>query len=119
MVNNIKREALLHVVAEWLEETTLPPMVPRTDYDIKPDNLLRILAIVGPRRAGKTYFMYQLIQSLLRDGRYTKKDILFLDFEDFRLSGLSGIDIDEVFSAFYKLADKYPKPLLSGKSCGI
>lgn len=32
---------------------------------IDPENLGRILAVVGPRRTGKTYFMYQLIQSLL------------------------------------------------------
>ena len=65
MVNKLKRNALLEIVAEWLEEAHFPFIVPRNNLDIKPEDLLRILAIVGPRRAGKTYFMYQLVQSLL------------------------------------------------------
>ena len=109
MVNKIKRDALLEVVAEWLEEAELPFIVPRNSHGIKPEDLLRILAIVGPRRAGKTYFMYQLVQSLLQDGRYVREDILFIDFEDFRLSGLNSEDIDEVFSVFYQLTGKYPR----------
>ena len=108
MVNRIKKDALLNVVAEWLEETQLPSMVPRNNPGIKPEDLLRILAIVGPRRAGKTYFMYQLVQSLLLDGKHEKEDILLIDFEDFRLTGLSSEDIDEVFSVFYQLTGKYP-----------
>ncbi|RLB40856.1 MAG: ATP-binding protein, partial [Deltaproteobacteria bacterium] len=99
---------MLSIVAEWLEEAQLPLIVPRNNLDIKPEDLLRILAIVGPRRAGKTYFMYQLVQSLLQDGQYTKENILFIDFEDFRLAGLSSEGIDEIFSVFYQLTGKYP-----------
>jgi len=108
MVNNLKRNALLSIVAEWLEEAQLPLILPRNNLDIKPEDLLRIFAIVGPRRAGKTYFMYQLVQSLLQDGQYTKENILFIDFEDFRLAGLSSEGIDEIFSVFYQLTGKYP-----------
>ncbi len=108
MVNNIKESSWLEIVAEWLKETELPHVVPRNIHDIKPEKLRRILAIVGPRRAGKTYFMYQLILSLLRKGRYSKEDIMFLDFEDFRLSGLRGEDMENLFTAFYKLTGKYP-----------
>jgi len=125
MVNKLKRNALLSIVAEWLEEAQLPLIVPRNNLDIKPEDLLRILAIVGPRRAGKTYFMYQLVQSLLQDGQYTKENILFIDFEDFRLAGLSSEGIDEIFSVFYQLTGKYPdfsfsmkcKTFLTGAVC--
>jgi hypothetical protein len=109
MVNKIRRELLLEIVAEWLEEGELPALVPRTIHEIRPENLTRILAIIGPRRAGKTYFMYQLIKSLLKGRRYSKEDILFLDFEDFRLKGLSGDDINEFFTVFYQLAGRYPR----------
>lgn len=105
----MNKESLLAIIAEWLEEGEIPPIVPRNRYAIEPENLDRILAIVGPRRAGKTYFMYQLIQSLVQNGRNSKEDILFIDFEDYRLSGFTDLDMDELFAAFHQLAGQYPR----------
>ena len=68
----MKRDALLNILAEWLEEWEMPSLIHRHQRTIDLENLRRILAIVGPRRAGKTYFMYQLIQLLLQGGRYSK-----------------------------------------------
>ncbi len=109
MVNIISRNTLLEVVAEWLENEEFPSIVPRDIHNIRIEKLPRILAIVGPRRAGKTYFMHQLIQLLLQGKRYLKDDILFIDFEDFRLTGLNSQYIDEIFSVFYQLTGKYPR----------
>jgi len=109
MVNNPKRDALITILAEWLEEGELPFLVPRNQPAIEPENLKRILAIVGPRRAGKTYYMYQIIQSLLQSGKYKKKDILFIDFEDYRLGEFTGDNIDELFAAFNQIAGQYPR----------
>jgi len=111
MVNKIKKDTLLTVVAEWIEESEVPPLIPRQCPDIGLEHLKRVLAIVGPRRAGKTYFMYQLIQSLLQSGRYTKQDILFIDFEDYRLGGFSTDDVEELFVAFHRVAGRYPQYL--------
>ena len=108
-VNNMNKELLLTIIAEWLEEGEVPPLIPRNQYTIEPWDLDRILAIIGPRRAGKTYFMYQLIQSILRNGRYSKEDILFIDFEDYRLGGFTGRDMDDLFAAFHQLAGQYPR----------
>ena len=104
----INRNSLLAVVAEWLEEGVIPQLIPRQARDIDPKGLNRILAIVGPRRGGKTYFMYQLIESMLSSGGCKKQDILFIDFEDYRLSGFSGDDVDDLFAAFHQLAGQYP-----------
>lgn len=109
MVNNIRKDVLLTVVAEWLEEGEIPPLVSRNRHTMNPENLEHILAVVGPRRAGKTYFMYQLIQSLLQGGRHKKEDILFIDFEDYRLGGFTGDDMDELLAAFHQLAGQYPR----------
>jgi len=103
------RDSLLAVVAEWLEEFALPPLVQRQVFPVDPDHLKHILAIVGPRRAGKTYFMYQLIQSLLDTGNWAKQDILFVDFEDYRLSGFLAEDLDELLAAFQQLTGQYPR----------
>jgi len=104
----MKRDTLLAIIAEWLEEWEMPPLVSRHQPAIEPADLKRILAIVGPRRAGKTYFMYQLIQSLLQGNQYSKEHILFLDFEDYRLVDFTGDAMDELFAAFHQLAGRYP-----------
>ena len=100
--------ALLQIVGEWIEETALPKLVPRTIEPINPERLRDILAIVGPRRSGKTFLMYQLISSLLETGRWTKKDILFVDFEDYRMKGFRTEEVDSLFVAFNQLAGRYP-----------
>ena len=104
----MKRDALLTIIAEWLEEWKMPPLISRDQPVVEPEDIRRILAIVGPRRAGKTYFMYQLIQSFLQNDRYSKKHILFLDFEDYRLGELTGDAMDEIFTAFHQVAGCYP-----------
>jgi predicted AAA+ superfamily ATPase len=109
MINNPKRDALITILAEWLEEGELPSLVLRNQPAIEPENLKRILAIVGPRRAGKTYYMYQIIQSLLQSGKYKKKDILFIDFEDYRLGNFTGDNIDELLAAFHQIAGQHPQ----------
>ena len=42
----------------------------------------RILGIVGPRRAGKTTIMYQLIQHLIKTKRVDPKQILYVSCDD-------------------------------------
>jgi predicted AAA+ superfamily ATPase len=105
----MREDLLLAVLAEWLEETRIPDLVPRQHAGVDLDALQRILAIVGPRRAGKTYFMYQLISDLLGAGGYSRRDILFIDFEDYRLSGFAAEDIDALFAAFHNLAGRLPR----------
>jgi predicted AAA+ superfamily ATPase len=104
----MKRDVLLAIIAEWLEEWEMPSLVSRHQPVVDPADLKRILAIVGPRRSGKTFFMYQIIQSLLQGGQYSKEHILFLDFEDYRLGEFTGDTMDELFAAFHQLVGRYP-----------
>ena len=48
---------------------------------------------LGLRRAGKSYLMYQQIQSLLNDG-HQPEEILYFNFEDDRLVNLTVEDLD-------------------------
>lgn len=102
-------DALLSVVAEWHEETALPELVRRevTYPDLK--SLRRILAIVGPRRAGKTYLIYQLISDLEKEGNISRRDILFVDFEDYRLAGFTASDVAPLLAAFQRLTGRQPR----------
>ena len=43
----------------------------------------KIISLIGPRRSGKTYFFYQLINQLLK--RISSEKIVYINFEDERL----------------------------------
>ena len=73
------------------------------------ERMSEILAVVGPRRAGKTFFMYQIIGDLMASGACQKDDVLFVDFEDYRLVDFTPDDTDSLFTAFNQLTGKSPK----------
>jgi len=101
-------EIIKKVIAEWLEDKTLPPLIKRDVPDLNLDQASEIIAVAGPRRAGKTYYMYQLIKELLTKGNCSREDILFVDFEDYRLADFIDADIDTLFTAFQQVAGKAP-----------
>lgn len=102
--------AIKAVIGEWLTERELPSLVRRVSRPVQMDKLDSILAVVGPRRAGKTFFMYQLIRDLL-DAGVPRDEILFIDFEDYRLSGLTTAEVETIFTSFLQLSGHHPKYL--------
>ncbi len=104
----MKLDICKKIIAEWLEEQVLPTLIRREAGSIALENLSEILAIVGPRRAGKTFFMYQLIQDLL-DRSAKREDILFIDFDDYRLENFKAEDVETLLVAFNQLTAKYPR----------
>jgi len=105
--------ALTNVISEWLHSPDLPPLTPRENA-LPPSSLAPprpVLSIVGPRRSGKTFYLYQLIGDLLRSGRAAREDILFIDFEDFRLRDFTPEDTDRLLAAFYQLTGRPPRYL--------
>lgn len=62
-------------------------------------------AIIGPRRVGKTFFLYQIINQCLARG-VAKEAVLLVNFEDERLSSLTAERLGVVLDAYYEL---YPE----------
>lgn len=62
---------------------------------------------VGLRRAGKSYLMYQQIQSLLREG-HKVEEILYFNFEDDRLINLTIEDLDLIKVCYEELYASRP-----------
>lgn len=62
----------------------------------------KIHTIIGPRRAGKTCFLYQIIAGLEKSG-VTRDKILFLNFEDERLKFTENDNYDVIFETFLEL----------------
>ncbi len=104
----MKTDSMKRIVAEWLEEKPLPNLIRREGPPLRLENLREILAVVGPRRAGKTWYMYQQMEDLIESGVCAKDDILFVDFEDYRLSGFTSGDVENLFVAFNQVAGKNP-----------
>ena len=82
------------------------PEFRRRQLDV-PVNLEKIITIIGPRRAGKTYYLYQLMADLEKNG-VPRQRMLYLNFEDERIV-LEGNN-DLIFDAYREL---YPGQELS------
>jgi len=70
------------------------------NYDI-PLDTKKIVSLIGVRRSGKTYILFQLIKKLRKKG--LKKNILYINFEDDRLIGISYKNLDELIEAYFEL----------------
>ncbi len=82
---------------------SLPELTPRVSKLARVPG--KIDVVVGMRRTGKTYFCYQTMQELLRDG-LSKTRILYLNFEDERLLPLTVDNLRTIPDAYYRL---YPE----------
>ncbi|NJE26397.1 ATP-binding protein [Thermococcus sp. MV5] len=60
----------------------------------------RALVIIGPRRAGKTYFMFQIIKELLKQG-VKKEETIYINLEDPRLIDISLEDLLGFLDVYY------------------
>jgi predicted AAA+ superfamily ATPase len=61
----------------------------------------RAISIIGPRRAGKTYLMFNLIKKLLR--KYPKESIIYINFEKADLLPLNSDDLVLLKEVFFEL----------------
>lgn len=95
----IDKELIKTIIAEGISRG---PQVPR---DIRRVDIDKIYTIIGPRRAGKTYFLFQIIDDLLKKGTQSEQ-IFYLNFEDERLENIETEDLQTIISAFYEL---YPE----------
>ncbi len=62
---------------------------------------------VGVRQAGKSYLLFQRVQQLLRDGTRLE-DIVYINFDDERLLGMTADDFDLILQAYHSLRDGNP-----------
>jgi predicted AAA+ superfamily ATPase len=91
-----------HVFKEILQEfiqSSLPTVFPR-DLDI-PEDVPRIISLLGPRRAGKTYCLFQVIQQL--QTRVDRTRLVYVNFEDDRVFPLQLSDLNDLLQAYYEL----------------
>ena len=96
-----KKEIFKFLIKEF-HEKKLPEVVKR-DLDL-PLNSDKIITLSGPRRVGKTYYFYYLIQQLKK--KVPLQRILYINFEDDRLFPLKLENLNDLLEAYFEL---YPE----------
>lgn len=81
------------------QKKELPNLIER---DLRIDKSKKIKSIIGPRRAGKTYFMYQKIKELIKQN-IKKENIIYLNFENPRLMDVNFKEINEIIKLHWEL----------------
>ncbi|BAB67096.1 ATP-binding protein [Sulfurisphaera tokodaii] len=99
-------EGIKSFIAEWLT-AGLPKLLER-EVTLPVDKDY-IITVTGGRRSGKTYLLYQTIKKIIEGRIATFDEILYVDFEDYRLRGISVKDLDKIIKAFIELTGKQPK----------
>jgi len=96
------------VIAEFLNSE-----IPKTtDRETRlPLDTNYVITLTGGRRVGKTYILYNTMSRLVAEGKASKDEIVYMDFEHPRLRNLSAVDLDDMLTAFYELTGKKPRYL--------
>lgn len=97
-----KHEIFQQLIADF-HAAPLPTLTPRALTMTAVPN--KILSLTGPRRAGKTYCLYQLMQQLLHTG-VAKEQLLYINFEDERLYPLSAAELKGILDVYARM---YPQ----------
>jgi len=75
------------------------PEVKRRELRL-PVNVNRAITVIGLRRVGKTYLLYQTMHELL--GSLRLENIFYVNFEDNRLEGVSSEDLSRIVELYKK-----------------
>lgn len=94
----MREEDFKIVLSEW-KTSSLPELIERELA--LPLDISLIISLIGPRQAGKTYRMFQLINNLT--SKIPKNNILYVNFEHERLRNLDAIHLEEMMKVFFQL----------------
>ncbi len=92
----MKRDVIVEIIRDF-HEKRLPESVQR-DVRLPTEISGKAVAVIGPRRAGKTYLLYQTLE---RVGR--REDALYINLEDDRLFPADISTLDEVVRTYYEI----------------
>ncbi len=94
----MRKEVIKQIIRNF-QEKPFPRMIPR-DKEL-PLDTEKIISLIGARRSGKTYLLYETMQRLNREG-IPRTDMLYLNFDDERLD-LKTDELDLIIQAWKEL----------------
>ncbi|MBT4500216.1 MAG: ATP-binding protein, partial [Gemmatimonadetes bacterium] len=66
----------------------------------------KAVAVIGPRRSGKTTFLWQVLADRLNQG-WEREKLLYFSFEDERLAGMAAADLQLIIEEYYRLQPEW------------
>jgi predicted AAA+ superfamily ATPase len=96
------KEVLKEILTEFYR-SPLPTVFHReVNIEDLPRDVRKARVFIGMRRSGKTFLMYQDMHKKISSGM-EKEKILYLNFEDDRLSGFKTEDFQTILDVYYQL----------------
>lgn len=100
---------ILKTLILGFHERDLPAVVPRAfKFPEFPPAIRKVHVLMGMRRTGKTWMLFQEMQAFLKLG-LPKEKILYLNFEDDRLSQFRTADFQLILDAYFDIYPQYSK----------
>lgn len=101
----MKKESLKFVLQQFAGHEL--PVVRERDVAIPTDSG-KVVTLIGSRRGGKTFRMFQIMHDLLARG-IDKRQIIYLNFEDDRLYPVEAAELDLILRAHRELFPEFAK----------
>lgn len=101
----MEKRSIKTIILEKQQEIASIELIERPIFLEKSCNYV----FVGLRRAGKSYLMFQHIQSIIKLGQAKIEDILYINFEDERISSIKVDELNLLLEAYHELYNhKHP-----------
>src|SRR3989338_7531031 len=100
---NDKYTGILRQIIGDFHASEIPsPSLRELDFGIAPKGVRKAVTLIGMRRSGKTWAVYQRMRALISSGLDPHK-ILYLNFEDDRLRPFEAGDCQSILDAYFSL----------------
>ena len=99
-MNEDRLKKITHQLLGEYQERRLPKIIKRLAEFPNISNKIKVS--LGMRRAGKTFFLFQKIQNLIKK-KISKERIFYINFEDERLLPLSAQELGFIIDYYYEL----------------
>ncbi|MBD3592122.1 ATP-binding protein [Bacteroides sp. GM023] len=103
----MEKRIIKAIIAERQQEINEIQLVERPIFFEEQANYV----LVGIRRAGKSYQMYQDIQNRIKSGKAVIEDFLYINFEDERIASIEASELGLLLECYAEMYDN-PKPLI-------
>jgi len=89
------------LILRWQEKIKDVKVLKREiNFNFEYLKLNKIISFVWPRRAGKTYFMFSILQKLISEKKLKLEQIIFIDFTAFLYEDF---DVEKLLEDFFEL----------------
>ncbi|MFQ6119601.1 MAG: ATP-binding protein [Methanosarcinales archaeon] len=100
----MQKDEILKILVDWnFWEQDLETGIPRNLYLKEMDNLMstdQVITLIGPRRSGKSTLLLQFAKFLVQDKKVEKRDILIVNFEDYRFTEFSLESVHKIYETY-------------------